>query len=160
MVPFRLPCRPVETRQLSGSSSTIKHQAVYSSTRHFLPCNFAGDPNSNWAWFEKQKSAYANINLRFTAGDLHDTWGAPGTLDSTLVGTRFREMGPSVIQKGYKIEEASDFWNLYESDIQLAADLGKAQIGQSTMCAFNLTTAADLVCSFGHTAMFDQVSHS
>ena len=87
-----------------------------------------GDSNSNWAWFEKQKAAYANISLRFTAGDMADNWGSPGALDSTMLEARFREIGPSIIQKGYKIEEASDFWNLYENDIKLAAGLGEATL--------------------------------
>lgn len=84
----------------------------------------SGDKNSNWAWFEKQKSAYANINLRFTTGDLHDNWGSPGSLDQALYEARFREKGPSVIMKGFKIGVGSDFWNLYEDDIKLAAGLG------------------------------------
>ena len=29
----------------------------------------AGDPNSNWAWFEKQKSASVDFKLRFSTGD-------------------------------------------------------------------------------------------
>lgn len=86
---------------------------------------YAGDKNSNWAWFEKQKSAYANINLRFTTGDLHDNWGSPGSLDQALYEARFREKGPSVIMKGFKIGVGSDFWNLYEDDIKLAAGLGE-----------------------------------
>ena len=30
---------------------------------------FVGDPNSNWAWFEKQKSASVDFKLRFSTGD-------------------------------------------------------------------------------------------
>ena len=33
-------------------------------------------------------------------------------------------LGPSVIQKGFKIGISSDFWNRFESDIQLAKNLG------------------------------------
>lgn len=42
-----------------------------------------------------------------------------------MLETRLRDVGVSVIMKGYKIGEASDFWNLYADDIKRAADLGK-----------------------------------
>lgn len=45
--------------------------------------------------------------------------GGAGFLESVLEG-----VGPSVIEKGYKIGISSDFWNRYEEDIQLAQDLG------------------------------------
>lgn len=46
-------------------------------------------------------------------------WGGSGFVESVLEG-----VGPSVIEKGYKIGISSDFWNRYEEDIQLAQDLG------------------------------------
>jgi len=37
---------------------------------------------------------------------------------------RWDDLGPSVIEGGFKIGVASDFWNRYEEDIMLAKGLG------------------------------------
>ena len=84
----------------------------------------AGDPNSNWAWFEKQKSAHINIDFRWTGGDLRGIHACPGFNREAIAGVHMEKMGPSVIVKDFRIGKASDFWNLYESDIGLAAELG------------------------------------
>ena len=46
-----------------------------------------------------------------------------GTPDLS-VQARWDDLGPSVIEGGYKIGVASDFWNRYEEDILLAKGLG------------------------------------
>lgn len=38
---------------------------------------------------------------------------------------RWEKLGPSVIEKGYRIGCSSDFWNRYEEDIGIAKDLGE-----------------------------------
>ncbi len=38
-------------------------------------CLNAGDPNSNWAWFENQKKVAADVRLRFALGSADDTDG-------------------------------------------------------------------------------------
>jgi hypothetical protein len=40
---------------------------------------------------------------------------------------RWDDLGPSVIEGGYKIGVASDFWNRYEEDIMLAKGLGASR---------------------------------
>ena len=40
-------------------------------------------------------------------------------------GCRWEKLGPSVIEKGYRIGCSSDFWNRYEEDIGIAKDLGE-----------------------------------
>ena len=35
----------------------------------------AGDPNSNWAWFENQKKVSANVRVRFGLGAVDDLDG-------------------------------------------------------------------------------------
>ena len=44
------------------------------------------------------------------------------------VQVKWPKLGPSKIVKNFRIEEASDFWNRYEQDIQLAKDLGATQM--------------------------------
>ena len=43
--------------------------ALQSGPYFCFPPFYAGDPNSNWAWFEKQKSASVDFKLRFSTGD-------------------------------------------------------------------------------------------
>ena len=43
-----------------------------------------------------------------------------------MVSCHMEKLGPSTIQKGFKIGVASDFWHLYEDDIAKAAELGTA----------------------------------
>ena len=45
---------------------------------------------------------------------------------------RWDDLGPSVIEGGFKIGVASDFWNRYEEDIMLAKGLGAARGGSPT----------------------------
>ena len=52
--------------------------------------------------------------------DFHE----PGTDTGSLIEAEFPKLGPSKIQKNARIGKASDFWNRYEQDIKLAADLG------------------------------------
>lgn len=84
-----------------------------------------GDPNSNWAWFEKQKAAWVNINLRASAGDLPYFDDAEEAAGNGRIETNFRKLGPSIIVKDSKIGNASDFWNNYKEDLQRAKDIGK-----------------------------------
>lgn len=84
-----------------------------------------GDPNSNWAWFEKQKAAFINLNLRASAGDLPNFDDTEDVADNGRIETNFRKLGPSIIVKDSKIGKASDFWNRYKEDLQRAKDLGK-----------------------------------
>ena len=49
----------------------------------------------------------------------------PGTNTGSTFEAKYPKLGPSKIVKNTRIGKASDFWNLYERDIQLAADLGK-----------------------------------
>ena len=44
------------------------------------------------------------------------------------VQVKWPKLGPSKIVKNFRIEKASDFWNRYEQDIQLAKDLGATQM--------------------------------
>ena len=55
--------------------------------------------------------------------DFHE----PGTDTGSLIEAKFPKLGPSTIQKNARIGKASDFWNRYEQDIKLAADLGTTQ---------------------------------
>ena len=83
-----------------------------------------GDPNSNWAWFEKQKAAHINIDFRLTTGDMRGIRACPGYNIEPTIGCHMEKLGPSVIQEGFQIGKASDFWHLYEDDIAKAASLG------------------------------------
>jgi beta-glucosidase/6-phospho-beta-glucosidase/beta-galactosidase len=82
----------------------------------------SGDPNSNWAWFEKQKPVSVDLRLRLSTDDLTQ----PDVFDdyNESVQTIWRNAGPSIIQNGYKCGNGSDFWNMYEQDIKLAKDVG------------------------------------
>jgi len=84
----------------------------------------AGDPASNWANFQDQKQAHINLRLRLSAGEITD-FHEPGTNTGSLISAKFPKLGPSKIVKNMRIGKASDFWNLYYKDIQLAADIGK-----------------------------------
>ncbi len=83
----------------------------------------AGDPNAQWAYFQEQKQVHVNLRLRLSAGNMTE-WNEPGTFDGTIVEAKWPKLGPSKIVKNTRIGEASDFWNRYEQDIQLAKDLG------------------------------------
>lgn len=85
---------------------------------------FAGDPNSNWAWFEKQKAAYLNLSFKASAGDLPEFDDTEDAADDGRLEINFRKLGPSIIFKNSRIGKASDFWNRYKEDIQRAKDLG------------------------------------
>lgn len=97
------------------------------SSRLFSPARFVifctGDPHANWAYFQEQKSAHINFNLRLSTGCMTD-FHEPGTDTGSLIEAEFPKLGPSKIQKNARIGKASDFWNRYEQDIKLAADLG------------------------------------
>ena len=84
-----------------------------------------GDSNSNWAWFEKQKAAFVNIKLKFSAGDLPEFEDNNDTSEGPRIETSYRRLGPSVVVKDSKIGKSSDFWHKYKEDIQRAKDLGK-----------------------------------
>ncbi|KAL3135656.1 hypothetical protein ABBQ38_006135 [Trebouxia sp. C0009 RCD-2024] len=82
----------------------------------------SGDPNSNWAWYEKQKSVAADLQLSFSSGD---TSGLDASQhNGTTVHTSWKNMGKSVIMNNERIGKSSDFWNNYEQDIRLAKELG------------------------------------
>ena len=83
----------------------------------------AGDPNAQWAYFQEQKSAHINLRLRLSTGCMTD-FQEPGTNTGSTFEAKFPKLGPSKIVKNTRIGKASDFWNLYERDIQLAADIG------------------------------------
>ena len=52
-------------------------------------------------------------------------WNEPGTYEGTLIEAKWPKLGPSKIVKNTRIGVASDFWNRYEEDIQLAKDIGR-----------------------------------
>ena len=83
----------------------------------------AGDPNAQWAYFQEQKQVHVNLRLRLSAGNMTD-WNEPGTAKGTVVEAKWPKLGPSKIVKNTRIGKASDFWNRYEQDIQLAKDIG------------------------------------
>lgn len=65
----------------------------------------------------------AGVRLRFGLGATDDLDGMCEEHDG-FVEARWDDLGPSVIEEGFKIGLASDFWNRYEEDIQLAKGLG------------------------------------
>lgn len=95
------------------------HTANFKAT--FL--DLAGDPNSNWAWYEKQKMVAADLKLSLSTGD---TSGLnPSNHTGTTVHSSWKNVGKSVIMNDERIGKSSDFWNNYEQDIRLAKELGK-----------------------------------
>jgi beta-glucosidase/6-phospho-beta-glucosidase/beta-galactosidase len=84
----------------------------------------SGDPNSNWAWFEKQKAAFVNLKVNFSSGNLPEFEENIDLSDGHKLEANWRRLGPSVIVKDSKIGKASDFWGRYKEDIQRAKDLG------------------------------------
>ena len=72
----------------------------------------------------------AGVRLRFGFGATDDADGLREDHDG-FVEARWDALGPSVIEKGFKIGTASDFWNRYEEDIQLAKDLGVQSWGST-----------------------------
>ena len=88
----------------------------------FIQCPAGGDPNCNWAKFEKQKMIAFDVKLSLSTGD---TSGLnPSSHDGTTAHSSFKKLGKSVIKNGEMIGVSSDFWNNYEQDIKLAKDLG------------------------------------
>jgi len=85
-----------------------------------MPC--AGDPNSQWKAFEEQKAAHVNVNLRLSAGVLPE-WDTPSASGDGVVAATWENLGPSKIVGDQRIGVASDFWNRYAQDIQLAKDI-------------------------------------
>lgn len=83
----------------------------------------SGDPNSNWAWYEKQKSIAADLQLSLSSGDASGL--DVSAHNGTTVHTSWKNMGKSVIMNNERIGKSSDFWNNYEQDIRLAKELGK-----------------------------------
>jgi len=77
----------------------------------------------------------ANVRLRFGFGSTDDA-DAMCEDHGDFVEARWDELGPSVIEEGYKIGMASDFWNRYEEDIQLAKGLGVMNDASSIACRF------------------------
>ena len=82
----------------------------------------AGDPNSNWAWYEKQKMVAADVKLGFSTADTSSIDAA--TQKGAAVHTSWDKLGKSVIMNNERIGKSSDFWNNYEQDIRLAKELG------------------------------------
>ena len=72
-----------------------------------------------------------------------------------LAQARWDDLGPSVIEGGFKIGVASDFWNRYEEDIMLAKGLGTRADGNSTRQVTFVTLllySMGKMCSAGDTA--------
>lgn len=65
----------------------------------------------------------------------------PGTNTGSVFEAKFPKLGPSKIVKNTRIGKASDFWNLYEKDIQLAADLG------TSMTVSSLSREGSMPCA-------------
>ena len=65
----------------------------------------------------------AGVRLRLGCGDTDDADGLCEDHDGFLEA-RWDGLGPSVIENGFKIGVASDFWNRYAEDIELARGLG------------------------------------
>lgn len=161
----------------------------------------AGDPNTNWAWFENQKKVETNLRLRFSLGSADDMDGlnenhgafsetrsanrqlrrmtqqldcrsahvrhqphvATGCilillhlriLDHNHHDVRWERLGPSVIEKGYKIGISSDFWNRYEEDIGISKELCRVLTRSSAAIRRQVATmwtacrhAIDVPCS-------------
>lgn len=64
-----------------------------------------------------------DVKLSLSTGD---TSGLnPANHDGTTAHSSWKKLGKSVIKNGEMIGVSSDFWNNYESDIQLAKDLGE-----------------------------------
>ena len=81
-----------------------------------------GDPNSNWAWYEKQKMVAVDLKLSLSSGD---TSGLdPANHDGTMVHSSWNRLGKSVVMNNERIGVSSDFWNNYAQDIRLAKELG------------------------------------
>ena len=114
--------------RLTGTSHSDQYILLSSFLVEHRPDPTAdpGDPNSNWAWFEKQKAAHINIDFRLTTGDMRGIRACPGYNTEPTIGCHLEKLGPSVIQEGFQIGKASDFWHLYEDDIAKAASLGTA----------------------------------
>ncbi|DBB01829.1 hypothetical protein WJX77_006999 [Trebouxia sp. C0004] len=82
----------------------------------------SGDPNSNWAWYEKQKTVAVDLKLSLSSGD---TSGLdPANHDGTMVHSSWNRLGKSVVMNNERIGVSSDFWNNYAQDIRLAKELG------------------------------------
>ena len=115
--------------QLGSGSQDYKHTSGLPCLHHIhlhMSIGFddtGGDPNCNWAKFEKQKMVAFDVKLSLSTGD---TSGInPSNHDGTTAHSSWNKLGKSVIKNGEMIGMSSDFWNNYEQDIQLAKDLGK-----------------------------------
>jgi hypothetical protein len=56
-----------------------------------------GDPNSNWAWFEKQKKAHVRLRIRFSSGHPDNVDGLRDDY-ATFVQASWKKLGPSTSQ--------------------------------------------------------------
>ena len=63
-----------------------------------------------------------------------------------FIGCRWEKLGPSVIEKGYRIGCSSDFWNRYEEDIGIAKDLGERSTPWPASRRLQLTAAPTRSC--------------
>jgi hypothetical protein len=111
-----------------------------------LPVASAGDPNAQWAYFQEQKHVHINLRLRLSAGTMTD-WNQPGTADGTVVEAKWPKFGPSKIVKNTRIGIASDFWNRYKEDIQLAKDIGEYALSAGLRYPQSLCTKGLHGCS-------------
>ena len=111
----------VSVYQNSGAACTVSLRTVCfgRSGESWGIASGAGDSNSQWAAFEEQKAAHVNVNLRLSPGELPE-WDTPSATDAAVVAATWEKLGPSKIVKNQRIGVASDFWNRYEEDIQLA----------------------------------------
>ena len=116
----------VSVYQNSGAASPpiagIRGNACSRIVRAPGPASCTGDPNSQWKAFEEQKAAHVNVNLRLSAGALPE-WDTPSASGDGVVAATWENLGPSKIVGDQRIGVASDFWNRYEEDIQLAKDI-------------------------------------
>ena len=53
----------------------------------------AGDPNSNWAWFQEQKEVHVNLRLRMSGSEMTD-WNEPGTAQVCVSASSCRAHQP------------------------------------------------------------------
>jgi len=117
------------SNQFSGKSAAAvvwkdqlyaKHPDQQDKIYIYVVCT--GDPNSNWAWYEKQKMVAVDLKLSLSSGD---TSGLdPANHDGTMVHSSWNRLGKSVVMNNERIGVSSDFWNNYAQDIRLAKELG------------------------------------
>ena len=89
-----------------------------------LDCShLSGDPNSNWAWYEKQKQIAVDLKFSASTGDTSSL--EPAAQSGLTLHSSWNKLGKSVIMKNERIGKSSDFWNNYAQDIRLAKELGR-----------------------------------